>query len=82
MTLTGIRKKKELRGTERLTEDELEMLLDLDDELQRRGNFERLYPLESNVGLYSPFLEEAGYQNQLAATYLTTPRSRRDKLIG
>jgi len=33
MTLTGIRKKKELKGTERLTEDELEMLMDLEDEL-------------------------------------------------
>ena len=63
MTMLGISKKKELRGTEKLTEDEMEMLMDLEDELKRQGNFERIYPLESNVGFYSQFFEAAGYQN-------------------
>ena len=83
MTSRGLSKKKEgLKGNERLTEDEMEMLMDLEDECKRQGNFERIYPLESNIGFYSQFFGEAGYQNKLASTYLTTPRSRRDKLLG
>ena len=39
------------------------MIMDLEDELGRQGNFDRVYPLESNVGVYSQFFEGVGYQN-------------------
>ncbi len=41
----------------------MEMLMDLEDERLRQGNFERVYPLESNVKNYSKFFEQNRYQN-------------------
>ena len=29
------------------------MILDLEDENKRRGNFDKVYPLESNVNFYA-----------------------------
>ena len=39
-------------GDEDLTKDEVEMLLELDEEFARKGNFSRVYPLLSNVNYY------------------------------
>ena len=69
-------------GDEALTEDETEMLLDLEDEDKRRGNFEKVFPLEDSLMNYGHFFEKERYQNRMVSTYLTTPRSRRDKLLG
>ena len=71
----------QLTGTEELTKDEMEMLMDLDDEYMRRGNFERVFPLASNVQFYEQFFEEERYQNCLVGAYLQTPQEVRDKLL-
>lgn len=39
MTLSELRQKPRLTGSEALTKDELEMLMDLDEEFMRRGNY-------------------------------------------
>ena len=39
MTVSELRQKPRLSGHERLSKDELEMLMDLDEEFMRRGNF-------------------------------------------
>ena len=38
----------QLKGNEDLTEDEVGLLMDLEDENSRRGNFERIFPVASN----------------------------------
>lgn len=59
-----------LTGKEHLSKDELEMLMDLDEEFMRRGNFKRIFPLSSNVAYYEPFFESRRYQNVLTMAYL------------
>ena len=44
-------------GTERLSKDESELLMDLDDEFSRRGNFELIFPLSKNAMYYERFFE-------------------------
>ena len=44
-------------GTERLSKDETELLMDLDDEFSRRGNFELIFPLSKNAMHYERFFE-------------------------
>ena len=53
MTLEKLQEKGKFDGTEKLTEDEMEMFMDLEDENKRRGNFDKAYPLESNVNFYA-----------------------------
>jgi len=49
MTLEELKYKKGLVGTEELSNDEIEMILELEEEHSRRGNFIRVYPLVENV---------------------------------
>lgn len=46
------------------------MLLELEEEFARRGNFMRVFPLHSNVKYYSEFFEVKRYQNALVNAYL------------
>ena len=39
MTLSELRQKPRMTGSEQLSRDELELLMDLDEEFMRRGNF-------------------------------------------
>ena len=48
------------------------MLMDLDEEYLRKGNFERVFPLTSNAFYYEQFFEFKRYQNALVAAYLST----------
>ena len=61
MTYAQVREKEKLDGTEKLTKDEMEMLMDLDEEFLRKGNFERVFPLTSNSLHYEPFFEYKRY---------------------
>lgn len=70
MTYAQVRDKERLDGSERLTKDEMEMLMDLDEEYLRKGNFERVFPLTSNAFFYEQFFEFKRYQNALVAAYL------------
>ena len=45
-------KERGLTGNEKLSKDELEMLMDLDEEFLRKGNFERIFPLQNNATFY------------------------------
>lgn len=81
MTYSQVKDKEHLDGTEKLTKDEMEMLMDLDEEFLRKGNFERVYPLANNVFHYEQFFEYKRYQNVLTAAYLGTDQKIRDKLF-
>ena len=61
MTYAQVREKEKFDGTEKLTKDEMEMLMDLDEEFLRKGNFERVFPLTSNSLHYEPFFEYKRY---------------------
>ena len=47
-------------GTELLSKDELNVILDLEDETERQGQFSRIYP-KSNANVYYGFMEERRY---------------------
>lgn len=73
VALSELRQKPRMTGAEALTRDELEMLMDLDEEFMRRGNYQRIFPLASNASFYEQFFETKRYQNALCACYLTSP---------
>lgn len=68
MTLEQLKYNKGLNGSETLTLDEIEMLLDLEDEDNRKGNFVRAYP-NKHVS-YEHLFEVKRYQNHLVSAYL------------
>ena len=70
MTLEELKYKQTLSGDEKLTLDELEVILDLEDENSRMGNFEKVYPLAENVVQYGKYFEIQRYQNALVSAYL------------
>ena len=74
-------RERRLTGNEKLSKDELEMIMDLDEEYLRRGQFERIYPLAPNVNHYEQFFESKRYQNQLLQAYLACDNKTRDKLL-
>ena len=47
MSLEQLKYRKNLTGSEQLTKDEIDMLLDLEEENYRKGNFVRAFPNES-----------------------------------
>lgn len=53
-----------------LTEDELETILQFEEESTRLGNFERIYPLNSNAYHYLRFYEHLRPSNELLIRYL------------
>lgn len=81
MAIEDLRNNEGLTGEEHLTKDELEMLMDLEEEFTRRGNFQRVYPLASNVKFYEKFFEVKRYQNLLIGAYLTAPEYVRNSLL-
>ena len=53
-----------------MTEDELSMIIDYEEESLRLGNFERIFPLQSNAHHYSRFFEYERPSNELLSRYL------------
>lgn len=53
-----------------LTEDELSIIIDYEEENLRLGNFERIFPLQSNSQHYSQFFEYERPSNELLSRYL------------
>ena len=47
----GVKEVREGLG-EGLSEDELGVMMDYDDENSRKGNFSRIFPLKSNISYY------------------------------
>lgn len=57
------------------------MLLELEEEFSRKGNFQRVYPLVSNVRHYEKFFEVKRYQNLLISAFLLAPDEVKDRLL-
>lgn len=74
MTLEELKYKKELNGSEQLTNDEIEILLDIEEENHRKGNFDRVYPELPLLASYEKFFEVKRYQNSLVSAYLQASR--------
>lgn len=70
-----------LKGYENLTEDELDMLLDLEDEASRCNRFERVFPVPSTMDYYSQFFEHKRYENVLMMTYLRSTEKAKNKIL-
>ena len=49
--------RKIMQFIEDLTDDDYDVLADLEEENSRRGHFNRIFPLASNVDNYSNFFE-------------------------
>ena len=82
MTYLQLKHLNKFSGNEQLSKDELELLMDLDEEFMRRGNFQRIFPLSSNAQYYETFFEFKRYQNCLAQTYLKSYGNVRDLVLG
>jgi hypothetical protein len=46
------------------------ILVDFEEELYRRGNFELIFPLKSNVDYFEKFFESSRYNNHLIWAWL------------
>jgi hypothetical protein len=57
-------------GDSCLSEDELNIIIDYEEENMRLGNFERIYPLQSNATHYAKFFEYERPSNELLTRYL------------
>ncbi len=51
------RNKKIMEFVDTLTDEDYDLLADLEEEHTRRGHFNRIFPLASNVDNYSKFFE-------------------------
>lgn len=52
---------KALTGNEKLSKDELDILMELEEEFHRKGNFERIYPQVNTMTFYEHFFEYKRY---------------------
>ena len=81
MTLEELKYKRQLTGGEQLTRDEVEMLMDLEEENHRKGNFERVYPELPLLEPFEKFFEAKRYQNHLVTAYMQAPEKVKAQLI-
>lgn len=63
LTIEELEEQKVLTGEEDLTQDELNVLMDHEDEFARKGSFSRVFPLAANVDYYEKFFEVKRYFN-------------------
>ena len=54
-----------------LSDDDLNILIDFEEEQFRLGNFEKIFPCINNVQYYSQFFEQNRGANNLLQRYLT-----------
>ena len=73
--------RQRLWGSEKLTEDESDMILDLEEEQARCGRYERIFPIESSMESYSKFFEFTRYENTLLMLYLRSPQEVKERLL-
>ena len=81
MTCDEVYEKVKFVGDEKLTQDEVEMLMDLEDEYSRRGKFDRAFLNEANVARIGQLFEVQRYQNCLIKAYLQSEQDVKDKLL-
>ena len=68
-------------GEELLSKDELNLIMDLEDEGRRLGQFTQIFPRPSTAQLYYGFFEVKRYANALYCAWLSTPLETRNMLI-
>ncbi len=61
---------RQLAGNEQLSQDEMNLILDHEEEFSRKGNFSRIFPLAANVDYYERFFEMKRYNNQMLWAYI------------
>ena len=71
----------QLEGDEQMTEDEIDMLIELEEEDSRSCQFERIFPVASNMTYYAQFFESKHYQNALVMAYLNTSQEKKAQLL-
>jgi hypothetical protein len=69
-----------LNGKEKLSEDEIDMLLTFEEENSRRGNFTRVFPLASNLQYFEKYFETRHYKNSLVSAYILATDEIRQSL--
>ena len=68
-------------GIELLSKDELNVILDLEDETDRQGQFTLIYPKASTAASYYGFMLEPRYQNALYCAWLSTSAKNKKALL-
>lgn len=64
-----------------LTKDELNIILDLEEERTRMGDFQPIFPLKETAGSYYGYMEIPRYQNALYCAWLATSPDRQQAII-
>ena len=64
------RNKKIMEFVDSLTDEEYELLADLEEEHSRKGHFNRIFPLATNVDTYSKYFETQRRSNQAVWDYV------------
>jgi hypothetical protein len=64
-----------------LGDQELEVLIDLEDEQQRRAGFQRVFPSLDDNSMYVPLFDFERFHNTLCVKYLEMPSADRHKLL-
>lgn len=72
---------KGFAGVEVFTKDELTIIMDLEDELSRIHQFDRIFPRPSTCSYYYNFMEIKRYPNALYCAWFSTPKKIRAKLL-
>ena len=72
---------KGFTGDELLSRDEFFSIMDLEDEIGRTNQFERIYPSPSSCSYFYGFMEIKRYQNALYCAWLSTPKKIRAKIM-
>lgn len=57
-------------GDEKLTEEDIQIILDFEEEQHRLGNFEKIFPCINNARQYGQFFEYPRFANNLLQKYL------------
>jgi hypothetical protein len=57
-------------GDEKMTDEDLQTVIDFEEEQFRLGNFEKIFPCINNAPYYGQFFEYPRQSNSLLARYL------------
>lgn len=68
-----------MASDEKLTEDDVQIILDFEEEQHRLGNFEKVYPCINNVKQYMQYFENARNANTVLMRYLSTISSKQNE---
>ena len=66
---------KSISNFNELSEEDIDLLLYAEEENARCGDFERIFPLASNIDKYSPYFEAMRYNNLLLWRWLKSDSS-------